>query len=66
MDVILSIFGKTPFFELVCVLTATEKSLTHMPAVDDNSIYVERHKNYVYSRRCKAVLLFHETHEIIE
>ena len=65
MACVLPIFGKPPFFELVCVLTAAEKSLNLVFAIHENSIHM-KYKKEVYSRRCKAVLLFHETHEIVK
>lgn len=67
MGCLLSIFGETPFFELVCVLTATKKLLIHTPAVHETSSHVEvMWKDTIYSRRCKAMLLFHKSHEIIK
>lgn len=45
MGCLLSIFGETPFFELVRVLTATKKLLTHTPlaVVHKTSSHVDRY-----------------------
>lgn len=43
MGDLLSIFGKTPFFELVCVLTAAKKLLTQMPAIHEAIIHVDKY-----------------------
>lgn len=48
MVCLLSIFGETPFFELVRVLTATKKLLTHTPAVNETSSHVDRYNIYTH------------------
>lgn len=52
MGCLLSIFGETPFFELVSILTATKKLLTLVPAVHKTNIHGQIQYTHVGAKPC--------------